>query len=246
MRKLLAISFVFVGLVVICWLFQPGDGLYAAGGTPTAPAICPVWDTGLIQTTNTAEQTITWTLTTTPNMVSIWVCSSAAATACMYQGHGYYYMAGTGATYGMFVDTLSSTQVTFYYAASVIGYYPSIGNLYRGSAYVRVIAYQLCASSAPTDTPIPTDTPVPTDTLVPTDTPIPTDTPGWYIPTLTPPAAPGATVDPDPFHTVVTQTLSNGNQWAFIRELDAGDIAIGAIALVLLVLSGFKSLARLI
>ena len=85
----------------------------------------------------------------------------------MYQGHGYYMsVSASGTYYGMYVSGLSSTGITLSYAAANIGYHISAGALVRGSAYVRVIAYELCANSvAPTDTPIPTDTLIPTDKI---------------------------------------------------------------------------------
>lgn len=97
---------------------------------------------------------------------------------------------------------------------------------------------------APTHTLVPTDTPQPTHTLVPTNTPEPTATYGWYVLTLTPPSGGGSSYDPDPFHTVVTQTLSTGHQWAFVREIDTGEIAMGALGLAIGALLIFRLVVR--
>jgi hypothetical protein len=86
----------------------------------------------------------------------------------------------------------------------------------------------------------PTDTPRPTNTLVPTDTP------GWYVPTLTaiPTDTPAPGIDPDPYHTVVTQTLSSGNWWVFDRTVSAGEILVGTLGLSLLAVVVFRAIAK--
>lgn len=80
----------------------------------------------------------------------------------------------------------------------------------------------------PTPTPY---TPVPTDTPTATLTPTSTITPTATLP-----------ISADPYGVIVTQTLSSGNNWAFVRALTAGEIAMGAVGLCLLVVVLFKIL----
>lgn len=244
----------FVALPLV--LITTGSVVFAQGGGPypVTDGICPVWDTGYVLTTDTALQSFTWSLSSTPNLVSVYVCNNADGDYCTVDITGFY-MDGTD-TYGLDVRGVTAAGINLRYGAQGIAAMYPIGWVYRGEAYVRVMAFMYCDKDAvdpyghqhPTATVNATinailtaiaelgytPTPTATGTTTPTATRTPTAT-GTATVTLTPTATGTATPDP----TYLPLILSSGNMWLLHREVDYGS---AAIVVLLVVLAGIEAL----
>lgn len=265
----------FCGLLMLANLSPIEAAIPMYGGTQSSlqDGMCPVWDTGFVQTIDDASQTISWSLASRPIGVTIHVCTNSVGSNCTLAATGVGLWDGTSG-YGLDVRSISASGIILRLNPNGIAAIDGIGWLMRGSAYVRVIAYQYCDKdaidpyghqhpSATANATIPAlvtkvSTLPPLVTAVATlSTPAPTDTPNATIEALVTAIAaftntgtitPTSTVTPSYniyLPIVVTDTLTSGNEWMFVRSLTAGEVTIGVALLCLLAIGAFKLVTSL-